>query len=66
MKKYEAPELYVDEFVPDTMIASGMDPGNGGAKDGNPAGNSACWGCDIVPGKEEIGPACLGPGVPGC
>ena len=63
MKKYEAPELYVDEFVPDTMIASGAGPGNGGAKDGNTAG---CWGCDIVPGKQELGPYCLGGGVPGC
>jgi hypothetical protein len=58
-KKYEAPKLFIDEYVPDTMIAS-----SGGSK--NPATDRQCWGCDVVPGKQEAGPYCLGPGVPGC
>lgn len=43
MKKYEAPELFVDEFAPDTMIASAT------AKNGNTANNQNCWGCDQTP-----------------
>ena len=63
MKKYEAPELFVDEFVPDTMIASG----GGGPKNDNAGNNQNCWGCNIVPGKVEDGAnACLGAGYPGC
>ena len=44
MKVYEAPVLYVDEYAPDTMIASGMFGGN--PKKGNPDNNQNCWGCD--------------------
>ena len=39
MKKYEAPELHVDEFAPDTMIAS-YTPGS--IRNGN-AGNQTCY-----------------------
>lgn len=60
MKKYEAPMLFVDTFAPDTMIASNVTPVK------NPASDMDCWGCDIVPGKQELGPYCLGPGPPGC
>lgn len=42
MKKYEIPELYVDEFAPDTMIASG----NFNPKNGNAGNNQNCHGCD--------------------
>lgn len=40
MKKYEAPELFVDEYVADTMIASSE------TKNGNPDNNQNCWGCN--------------------
>ena len=40
MKKYEAPKLHVDQFVADTMIASG-----GSFKNGNPDNNQNCAGC---------------------
>lgn len=43
MKKYEAPELYVDNFAADTMIAS-SDP-----KNGNAGNNQNCWACDSAP-----------------
>lgn len=39
MKTYEAPELFVDEYVADTMIASSM------SKNSNPDNNQNCWGC---------------------
>ena len=62
MKKYEAPELHVDEFAADTMIASG-----GGPKNGNAGNNQNCWACNIVPGAVEDGQnACMGAGYPGC
>ncbi len=62
-KQYEAPMLFIDKYVPDTMIASG----GGGPKNGNAGNNQNCWGCDIVPGKVEDGlNACLGAGYPGC
>ena len=58
MKKYEAPMLYIDAFVPDTMIASG---GSGGPKNGNAGNNQNCWGLNCVPGAVEDGQdACLG------
>ncbi len=47
MKKYEAPELHVDEFVPDTMIASSN------TKNGNPDNNQNCWGCRHTPGATD-------------
>lgn len=47
MKKYEAPMLNVDEFVPNTMIASG-DP-----KNGNPDNNQNCWGCNQTAGSVD-------------
>ena len=37
MKKYVAPELHVDEFAPDTMIASSQAIRNGNA------GNQTCY-----------------------
>ena len=37
MKKYEAPKLFVDEFVQDTMIASSAAIRNGNA------GNQTCY-----------------------
>lgn len=40
MKKYEAPELFVDTFVADTMIASSN------TKNGRPENNQNCWGCN--------------------
>lgn len=40
MKKYEAPMLFVDEFVADTMIASA------GSKNDNAGNNPNCWGCN--------------------
>ena len=50
MKKiYEAPELFVDEYAADTMIASSDDwdmPSLGwNTKSGNPDNNQNCWGC---------------------
>ncbi len=47
MKKYEAPELFVDEFVPDTMIASSN------TKNGNPDNNQNCWGCNQSAGATD-------------
>ena len=43
MKKYETPELHVDEFAPDTMIAS--NPSGYTTKNGNPGNNQNCAGC---------------------
>lgn len=53
MKKYVAPELHVDEFVQDTMIASGGEP-----KNENAGNNQNCWGCnqkagDVDPGNPD-------------
>jgi len=47
MKAYEAPELFVDEYVADTMIASS---GGGNPKNGNPK-NQNCYGCDAYLGQ---------------
>ena len=47
MKKYEAPELHVDEFAPDTMIASSN------TKNGNPDNNQNCWGCNQKAGATD-------------
>lgn len=49
MKKYVAPELHVDEFVPDTMIASST------TKNGNPDNNQNCWGCNTSAGATDSG-----------
>ena len=55
--------LFVDTFVPDTMIASG----GGGPKNDNAGNNQNCWGCDTVFGKVEDGQnACMGADYPGC
>ena len=63
MKKYEAPRLNVDEFAPDTMIASG----GGGPKNDNAGNNQNCWACNQVWGKVEDGEnACMGARYPGC
>lgn len=62
MKNYEAPELFVDEYVADTMIASG-----GGPKNDNAGNNQNCWACNTVFGAVEDGEnACYGPDYPGC
>ncbi len=59
MKKYEAPELFVDTFAADTMIASGG--GGGGPKNDNAGNNQNCWGENCIPGAVEDGQnACLG------
>lgn len=51
MRTYEAPELFVDEYVADTMIAStigGTDP-----KSGNPDNNQNCWACRYTAGAPD-------------
>ena len=51
MKKYVAPELYVDEFAADTMIASGgSEP-----KNANAGNNQNCWGCKSEKGEVDPG-----------
>ena len=52
MKKYEAPMLFVDEFVADTMIASS---GGGGPKNDNGGNNQNCWGCNQKAGATDSG-----------
>lgn len=70
MKIYEAPELFVDEYVADTMIASavtGWMP-----KNENADNNQNCWGCNEVWAQPPAGStdptadACMGAGYPGC
>ena len=67
MKIYEAPELFVDEYVADTMIASsggGWGLPGGGPKNDNAGNNQNCWGYNCVPGAVEDGEnACLGNGI---
>ena len=46
MKKYEAPMLFVDEFVADTTIAA-----SGGPKNGNADNNQNCAGCKDYKGQ---------------
>jgi len=70
-RTYEAPCLFVDEYVADTMIASSAEVfiqmDGGGPKNNNADNNQNCWGCNITPGKWEDGNnACLGAGYPGC
>lgn len=64
MKNYEAPELFVDEYVADTMIASGgfvLNAPNGGPKNGHGGNNQNCWGYNCVWSEVEDGEnACLG------
>lgn len=50
MKKYEAPKLFVDEFVADTMIASGV---SANYKNGNPDNNQNCAGCRFAYGAGD-------------
>ncbi len=52
MKKYETPELFVDEFAADTMIASNP-------KNGNGDNNQNCWGCDQNAGDVNGENACF-------
>lgn len=52
MKKYEAPKLFVDTFVPDTMIASGA------PKNDNAGNNQNCWECKIEAGQVIGNNAC--------
>ncbi len=40
MKAYVKPELLVDNYAADTMIASSS------TKNGNPDNNQNCWGCN--------------------
>ena len=40
MKKYEAPQLFVDNFAADTTIAAST------GKNGNPDNNQNCWSCN--------------------
>jgi len=49
MKKYEAPQLFVDSFAADTMIASG------GPKNGNAGNNQNCSGCKSTAGELDPG-----------
>ena len=49
MKKYQAPELFTDEFAADTMIASGN------PKNGNAGNNQNCWGCKSTFGEVDPG-----------
>lgn len=65
-KNYEAPMLFVDEYVADTMIASSEDdemPFLGwNTKNGNAGNNQNCWGCRDVPGQpnpDDPSDACL-------
>ena len=51
MKKYVAPELYVDEFAPDTGIASS----GGSPKNDNAGNNQNCWGCKSAVGELDPG-----------
>lgn len=62
-KRYESPQLFVDQYAADTMIASTQ----GGPKNDNAGNNQNCWDCNTTWGKVEDGEnACLGPGIPGC
>lgn len=50
-KNYEAPMLFVDEYVADTMIASTATVDapakpDGTTKNGNAGNNQNCWGCN--------------------
>lgn len=47
-KNYEAPTLFCDEFVADTMIAS-----SGSPKNGNADNNQNCWGQRYVAGEPD-------------
>ena len=55
--KYEAPKLFVEEYVPDTMIASILTTS---PKDDNAGNNQNCWGCkDEIYGVDPVsGDAC--------
>ncbi len=48
MKKYAAPELFVDSFAADTMIASANN-----TKNGNAGNNQNCWGCNESAGATD-------------
>lgn len=64
MKKfYEAPELFVDEYVADTMIASSGTFVQISPKNGRAGNNQNCWGCDLtVNVVGQYGDACLAGG----
>lgn len=58
MRTYEAPELFVDEYVADTMIASSSEwealGGIGSApKNGNAGNNQNCWSARCYPGHPD-------------
>ena len=50
---YEAPNLFVDEYVADTMIASSnvTDSAEWKPKNGNVTDYKNCWGCQYVTGE---------------
>ena len=48
-KKYEAPELYVDEYVQDTMIASRTV----GIRNGNPS-NQTCYNSKDAASAQQV------------
>lgn len=52
MKQYEAPQLFVDEYAADTMIAS-ADPAVLGPKNDNADNNQNCWGCRNTAGATD-------------
>lgn len=76
MRNYAAPELFVDEYVADTMIAStdGVDASKNNAayycseganihnsKNGHPGNNHNCWGYNCDIGNPGIdGDLCVG------
>ena len=49
------PELYVDYYTPDTMIASA----DANPKNGNAGNNQNCWGCNHVAGQVVGENACV-------
>ena len=51
-KTYAAPMLFVDEYAPDTMIASGS------PKNDNADNNQNCWGCNTSAGSVSGENAC--------
>ena len=55
MKKYEAPELHIDNYAADTMIASN----ESNPKNGNADNNQNCWSCYSGTQHNADGDACV-------
>jgi len=55
MKEYIKPELYIDYYASDTMIASSN---LGNPKNGNAGNNQNCWGCNSTAGMIDGNNAC--------